>query len=139
MFRNTIVISAIALSILGGCSTVKISERNTSIVLAKDTQKDKGPIGISEKFGLEGKIVAYLTFLWDDTKAQGGVQTIEVRWFSGDRLISSPKKTFTFSAPPYYVWFPTLGTALGVGKARVEVYVDGVFSGSKSFEVVERI
>ena len=139
MFKKVLIAIFASTILLSGCSTIKISERNTSIVLAKDAERGKGPSGISDKFSLEGKIVAYMTFRWDETSTRGGQQTVEVKWFSGDKLVSTPKNTFDFGVSPYYVWFNTYGTALGVGKARVEVYVNGIFAGSKNFEVVEKL
>lgn len=139
MLRNLLAACCAASLLISGCSTIKISERNTSIVLAKDAKKGEGPSGIADTFPLEGKIVAYMTFGWDDTNARGGSQKVEVKWFSGDRLVSAPSNSFDFGRPPHYVWFTTYGTALGIGKARVEVYVDGVFAGSKTFEIVGKI
>jgi TonB family protein len=120
-------------------AAIKISESNTFVVLAKDAKRGEGPSGIADKFDLEGKIVAYTTFRWDETNTRGGQQTVTAKWFSGDKLVSTPKNTYDFGTPPYYVWFQINGTALGVGKARVEVYVDGTFVGSKYFEVVEKL
>ena len=139
MFKKILFALLVSGVLLTGCSTIKISERNTSIVMAKDAKKGEGPTGISDKFGLEGKIVAYMTFRWDETNVRAGQQNVEVKWFSGDKLVSTPKNTYAFGKSPHYVWFTTYGTALGVGKARVDVYVDGVFVGRKSFEVVEKL
>jgi hypothetical protein len=139
MLKKILMAAVGSALIMTGCASVKFSERNTIIVIAKEAKLGEGPTGISDKFSFEGKIVVHTTFRWEDINTQGGQQTIEVRWFSGEKLMSSAKNTFRFGKSPYYVWFNTTGTALGVGKAKVEVYADGVFVGSKNFEVVEKL
>lgn len=121
-----------------GCATVKMSEQNTTLVMAKEVDKEKGVKNISDAFTYEGNIYVYATFRWDDLGKPPGQQTVEVRWFNGDKLISTRQRNADFARTPYYVWFWTRGTNLGAGKCRVEVYANGIYVGSKSFSVVEK-
>lgn len=133
---------------IGGCATVSPPEKNAIIVMARDIKKgqwlpgmtgnpDQWPVGIADKFGLDGKVVAYITFKWNGISRAGGLRMVEARWFAGDKLVSIEDKAHIFGEPPYNVWFSIQSAALGVGKARIEIYVDGVFVGSRSFEVFE--
>src|SRR5262245_25000451 len=88
MYMRFLAAAAICLAMIGGCSTVKLYENNVSIVMAKDAKKGKGPLGVTDKFGLDGKIVAYVTFKWDDVAKEGGRHKVEAKWFAGDKLIS---------------------------------------------------
>lgn len=123
---------------LVGCASVDLTENNTNIVMAKKAVKGAGASEISDVFNYEGQIFAYLTFRWDAVDRHGGPQTVEVRWFNGTKEVSRRKHEATFGLPPYYVWFPTSGTALGVGNCRVDAYVNGRHVGTKSFTVNER-
>jgi hypothetical protein len=120
-----------------GCATIKLTEQNALIVLAKEVEKEKGPNKISDVFTYEGNIYAYITFNWDVDKPVGPVN-VEVKWFNGDKLISVGETSANFVRTPHYIWLKTRGTSLGAGKCRVDVYADGVFVGKKSFIVVEK-
>lgn len=146
MHMRFLAAAAVCLAMISGCSTVKPSEKNASIVMARDIKKvqrtsgingnfDQWPVGIADKFDLDGKIVAYITFKWNGISRAGGQRKVEARWFAGDKLVSIRESFHTFGAPPYDMWFSIHPAELGVGKARVEVYVDGVFVGSRNFEV----
>jgi hypothetical protein len=127
-----------ALFLVAGCAGIDISERNTTIVTAKKVVKGQGASDITDTFTLEGQVFALLTFKWDDIEKHGGQQTIEARWFNGEKEISRRKHDANFGQSPWQVWFPMNGTALGVGKCRVDAYVNGKYVGTKSFTVVEK-
>lgn len=120
-----------------GCATIKLTEQNALIVLAKEVEKEKGPNKISDVFTFEGNIYVYTTFNWDVDRPIGQVK-VEAKWFNGDKLVSVGETSGYFASTPHYVWLKTRGTSLGAGKCRVEVYADGVFVGKKSFTVVEK-
>lgn len=146
MYVRFLAAAAICLATMGGCSTVGPSEKNASIVMARDIKKgrwlpgmtdhpDQWPVGITDKFGPDGKVVAYITFKWNGISRAGGMRVVEARWFAGDKLVSIEDSEHIFGEQPYNVWFSIHSAALGAGRARVEIYVDGVFVGSRSFEV----
>lgn len=124
--------------IVSGCATIKMSEKDTVIVLAKEVDKEKGPSNISDVFTYEGNIYVYTTFRWNDQNTPAGSYNVEAKWFNGDKRISSSELRTYFNRTPHYVWFKTRGTAMGTGKCRVEVYANDIFVGSKSFTVVEK-
>jgi len=123
---------------VSGCATIKMSEKDTVIVLAKDVDKEKGPSNITDVFTFEGNIYAYTTFRWDIQNTSAGSYNIEVKWFNGDRQISTSQQRVYFNQTPHYVWSKTRGTAMGTGKCRVEVYANDIFVGNKLFTVVEK-
>jgi len=121
-----------------GCSGIKFTQSNINIVMAKSVEKDKGATGITDIFTLEGKIFVYATFKWDEVEKEAGRHKIGVKWYSDNKLISTQEREIMFGRPPHYVWFSTSGTSLGAGKAKVEIYADGLIVGSKNFEVVTK-
>jgi len=126
-----------------GCTGVRhygidLTEKNATILMAKSASRQKGPEGISDKFVFDGKIFAYGTFRWDDPNLAGGTHTIDVKWYSNSKLVSTNSHTANFGHPPYHVWFPITVTSLGIGKGRVEFYSQGRLLGSKTFEIVAK-
>ena len=122
---------------LGACSSVKIEERNTTIVTAKNVTREQGATGITDHFTFEEKIFAAAALKWDTDKS-GGRQTIEAKWYNGERLVSRTSQTFNMNNPPFYAWFSTLWASLGVGKCRVEMYANDNYIGSKTFTISEK-
>jgi hypothetical protein len=116
-----------------------LAPQNISVLLARSASKEDGPSGVSDKFTVEGKIVAYLTVKWDEATVAGGQQNLEVRWFSGDKLVSRQKQELTLSTSPHRVWLSTLAADIGSGAAHVEVYAQDKLIASKAFSVVEKM
>jgi hypothetical protein len=144
LVRNLAVLLCLAfLGCAGGVphsepSGLQLTEKNINIVMAKSASAERGPLGISDQFIFDGKIFAYATFVWDDVNLSGGHQTIDVKWYSADKLVSTRSYTATFQRPPYHVWFPIAVTTIGVGKGKVEFYSQGRFLGSKTFEIITK-
>ena len=136
--KELYVAVSIAMLLVPGCASVALSEKDTTIVMAKKVVKFEGATEISDTFTYEGQIYAHLTFRWQPVQQEGGEQSIEVRWFNGEREISRRTHNAIFGRPPYYVWFASSGTALGAGKCRVDAYANGKHVGSKSFVVTEK-
>lgn len=130
-------VAALTVIVLAGCSTVTITERNARLVTATSAKAGEGVKGIKDTFTLEERVFVHSTFTWDDTSARGGYKALEARWFSGEKLIMVHKANMTFGPPPHYAWDSIQAIALGLGKARVDVYVDGLFVGSKDFFITQ--
>lgn len=128
----------VGLLLLAGCTTLPLTEANTTIVLAKKVEKDKGASDVSDVFTFEGNIYVYVTFRWEPVTQEGGPHVIEARWFNGSKEISRREYRANFGRPPHFVWLATRGTALGPGQCRVEVYADGKRVGERAFRVVEK-
>ncbi|HSD37075.1 MAG TPA: hypothetical protein VLC92_06180 [Rhodocyclaceae bacterium] len=118
---------------------VSLDQSNTSLLLARNATAEDGPSGVNDRFSVEGKIIAYLTFKWDADNAPSGAQRVEVRWFSGDKLVSSQQSEFVLSASPHRIWMPVLSADIGAGKNRVDVFANGTLIASKPFEIVEKL
>ena len=130
--------AVVSILLIAGCA-VPITQSNTTIVMAKNVERGKGASGIADVFDLQGQIYAYMTFRWEPLTANGGHQTIEARWFNGQREVMRREHQATFGNPPWHVWMPATGPALGVGDCRVEVYIRGRLVGQKAFRVVEKL
>lgn len=124
--------------LVAGCASVTLSEKNTAIVLAKKAYKGIGPSEPSEVFTLDNKVHAYVTFKWDDVEKAGGEQSIEFRWYNGERLIAMRKAEVVFGKPPHSVFHSVTGVSLGAGKCRVEVYANDKLVGKNFFNVIEK-
>jgi hypothetical protein len=116
---------------------ISFTEKDVNLVIAKRVVKDSGPSGINDRQIFDGKIFAFATFHWDDLATPAGDQEIEFHWFSGDRQVSTYKKTHKFGVAPYYVWASTYVTNIGIGKGRVELYCQGKRVATKDFELTE--
>jgi hypothetical protein len=129
-----------AVAIAAGCAGIPLTESNTTLVTAKKIIRAGGaaPSELTDAFTLDGPIVAFLTFKWDQTAVDGGFHRIEIRWFNGDKEISRRTHEATFGKPPHYVWFTTSGVAIGPGRARADVYVDGKRVATRTFVVTEK-
>lgn len=120
-----------------GCSSVPFNEKNVSIVIAREVSHEKGATGIADSFIQEGKVYAFVTFSWDPASVSAGNKTVEMRWYAGDKLISTPTHAATFWRSPHYFWFDMGTTALALGENHVDCFVDGVFVGSKTFTITK--
>jgi hypothetical protein len=116
-----------------------LDQNNTTLLLARGASAENGPSGVNDRFSVEGKVFAYLTFKWNATELSAAKQHLEVRWFSGDKLVSTQQNDVALATSPHRAWMSVLSADLGVGKARVEVLVNGKVVATKSFEVVERM
>ena len=110
---------------------------HASTVFARSAVKGSGPIGITNRVTLDGKLLAYTAFTWTDPKVQWGTQMLEHRWYKGDHLISSKEMEMTFTGAPFYVWSPIYPVVLGAGKARYELYWHGIKLSERELEVVD--
>ena len=130
----------LAVFFLAGCAGVEITEKNTTIVMAKKVVKEGGAHAsdITDTFGQEGQIFAFLTFRWEPISTHAGAQRIEVRWFNGDQEIQRRTHDANFGSSPWHAWFATTGLAIGPGKCRVDAYVNGKLAATRSFAVVEK-
>jgi hypothetical protein len=136
MFRHAMTVMAISLGVCA-CASVKLTERNVTVITAREAERGKGPTGITDTFSLEGRVVAHATFRWDGGGSLGQ-QSIEVKWYNGDKLIATRGNTFQFDQSPHHVWFGQNSIGLGPCKCRVEFYAAGRFVGSKEFIIVEK-
>ncbi len=92
---------------------------------------------LTDAFTFEGRIFAHATFVSrPDTHA--GRQSIEVRWYNGDKIVSVQRAEQTVYKTPYYLVSSTSGTNLGAGKCRVDVLANGKLLASKGFQVTQR-
>ena len=83
-----------------------------------------------------GEIVYLKTVLhWDDWSA-GGDHQVTWHWFTGDQPRGSASVPVRFGLPPRVLLGSMPATDLGVGRHRVEIYVDGELFDARDFEVV---
>lgn len=123
-----------------GCATppIQLRPENVTVVMARGSDPRTGVTGIGEVFTQEGKIVAHMTFRWDDISKTGGRQSVEAKWYSGERLIGKKVIDVPFDTPPYHVWFDASAIDFSQGPARFEAYNRGVLLVSKTFEIISK-
>jgi len=128
---------------LAGCAGVGrpdgqaiLSGAEFRVVTAFDAAPGRGPIGISDRFPLDGKMVAFVSINWPADHAAWGTLAFESRWYSGDRLIIKRQTDFTISRSPFSLWSSVLPIALGPGKGRYELHADGRMWAEHAFEIV---
>ena len=92
---------------------------------------------IGTVFTYEGRVHAHATFS-ARPGVQGGTVQAEMRWFNGDRLVTSQQSRLLISRSPYYMASSTSGTTLGAGPGRVELWIDGRLRATQSLFVNER-
>lgn len=110
-----------------------------SVLLARSASKEEGPVGVADKFGVEGKILAYVTLRPDGARAKDEETTFETRWFCNDKLVMTQTQSVLLSPAPTSAWQPILAADIGVGRASVEIYVAGKRMASKTFSIVEKL
>ena len=108
-----------------------------SVVMAHNAVQGSGPIGVTDRYTLDGKVVAYIAFSWTDSQQPWGPQKLEHRWYSGDRLVSKTEGEKNFPRAPHYVWATTQPVALGVGRAHYELYWHGIKLAERDFEIFD--
>jgi len=106
------------------------------VVIARDATLGSGPLGVDDRFGLDGKMVAFVSFTWPQNHSSWGPQVFESRWYSGDRLVIKRETELIVSTQPYHFWSHVFPTDLGVGPGHYEVLAGGKKLAEKSFEIV---
>jgi hypothetical protein len=140
--QQKIILMLFLVFMLGGCAapptelaTTSPDKLEANIVMARNAVKGRGPFGISDRFTIDGKVVAYVTLTWPETTPTWGKQQFESRWYRDDRLIKKSETQHNLSKAPYYLWNEIYPVALGAGKARYELYWNGAKLAEREFEI----
>ncbi|MGA2868506.1 MAG: hypothetical protein ABSF34_05020 [Verrucomicrobiota bacterium] len=128
-------VSAIVLAALvfAGCSSMplhpvgSVLTNASSILAGKQVPMDK--------FTTQDIIRYYTSFTWDDVTQSGGQHEVTWNWYKGDVLISTVTKNVVFHHAPFQLWTTRAAAALGVGKFRIDVLIDGDVKSSVTFEI----
>jgi hypothetical protein len=129
--------------LLAGCTNIGrpeaeaiLSGAELRIVTAHDAIVGRGPLGIAERFALDGKMVAYVNINWPLDHATWGAQSFESRWYMDDKLVVKRETEFKITKSPFHFWSNVLPITLGAGRGRYEIYANGKKLGEKTFEIV---
>lgn len=114
-----------------------IEKWTTTLVTARAVPKLGDVREITDNFNFEGRIFVHATFS-SKPGVNGGQPLIEVKWYSGEKLVSVQKAQPMVGKSPYYLASSTSGTTLGIGRGRVELVANGALLGSKEFQVTEK-
>ncbi len=115
---------------------VPIENWTTTLLTARSVPRVGDVREISDNFSFEGRIFAHAT-LTSEPGSNGGHPSIEMRWYNGDKLVSVKKMEPTINTSPYYMVASTSGTAIGPGRAHVDLLANGKLMASKAFVVFE--
>lgn len=107
-----------------------------TVIMARAAIKGRGPLGVADRFTLDGNIVAYISLKWTDLNLAWGPIKLESRWYKGDRLISKREDQYNFTRQPTGVWASIYPAVLGPGEAKYEVYWNGLKLAQRQFEIV---
>jgi hypothetical protein len=107
------------------------------VVTARDAALDRGPIGVTDRFSIDGKVVGFVTLSGTIKQAGWTEQSFESRWYSGDRLVRKSSTRVEITKVPFSFWSDVEAAALGTGAARYELHVDGRKIAEHPFMVVD--
>lgn len=105
------------------------------VLIARTAAVGTGPVGVSDRFTLDRKMVVYVTFVWPDEAASWGTQKFETLWYSGDRLVKKNEPEYKILRSPFHFWSTFYPVSLGSGPARYEIHVNGRKLAEHSFEI----
>lgn len=111
-----------------------INAWTATLVTARAVAKPGDARAISDRFTRRSAIHAQASFSTEGNPQAGPVR-FEVKWFNGQRRVSSKKIDAVVSMSPHFVAVQTSGNALGEGDCRVEVYANGQLMASRRFRV----
>jgi hypothetical protein len=122
---------------IAACATTPEQEPFTvKLVMAREVVSSDNIKGITDTFTREGRINVHAA-ITGAAVASPVSHAVLLKWINGNTVIFERSADHVFKTMPYYVWTGTSGTALGIGKCRVEFYVDGKLVGSRNFTVIE--
>ncbi len=92
---------------------------------------------VSDKFTFDGRIHAHATLI-AETSVIPSNPTLTFKWFNAGKLVHERSGQQPIASSPYYLVHALPGSVVGVGTARVELYLDGRLIASRDFTVSER-
>ena len=143
MLKRSIVLILTVFASGCGALGVSLTDKNvTTCVLAKNVIKDKdnvaGPSGITDTYSLEDKVCIYTSFSWDDIDKEGGAQSFEYKWYTGNKLVAKRSSDGNFKNPPQHTWHCFIASSFGLGSHSVEMYANKKLIASKHFTVQDK-
>jgi hypothetical protein len=105
-----------------------------TLVTARAVVKPGDARALTDRFTRRSAIHAQATFTTEGNPQAGPVK-FEVKWFNGQRRVSTKKIDAVVGTSPHYVAVQTSGNAVGEGDGRVEVYANGKLMASRRFRV----
>ena len=94
---------------------------------------DKGPIGVSNTFSVTDSISSYTRITWGHTEL--GKQKIEARWYRDGKQVFASGGWMEFNIDPFYFTFQVPASRIGVGKCRVDLFMDDQIIDHHEFEI----
>lgn len=107
----------------------------STVLTARNVNRLEGALGIAGRFGQEGRIFVYASFSWP-VDQQGGTHAFETRWYRGNDLVHrSSRESLNWTSTPGSASYSVRAADFGVGRYRVEVWLDDQLAGSKEFAI----
>ncbi|HWI41387.1 MAG TPA: hypothetical protein VNX25_07855 [Verrucomicrobiae bacterium] len=89
-------------------------------------------------YSLEDKVCINTSFSSDDLDKDGGGQSFEYKWYTGDKLVAKKSLSGYLNNPPQHVWHCAITSAFGLGSHRVEMYANDTLVASRQFTVQDK-
>jgi hypothetical protein len=136
-------IAAVFILFVTGCASTNkpdgeniLTDAEFRVVTAHDAIAGRGPLGITDRFSLDGKMVAYVNVNWPMEHTAWGTQLFESRWYIDNKLVIKREIEFKITKTPFHFWSNVLPITLGPGRGRYELYSGGKKLAEKTFEIV---
>jgi len=107
-----------------------------SPLLIRQGSSTPSPIGITDRFSLQGYVYSFTVLSWPEPGRKAGYHSCFYRWYkNGDLFEETRRRSVPSSKPPIYLWAWQLAIGLGEGQHAVELYVDDKMIVRREFSV----
>jgi len=119
-----------------GCASIPVDQMNVkSTILTAGGEGPRFKRVPQEKFTQADQIVLYTVMDWADLEKSAGFHDVNWKWYNNDQLVRVVNRNLKFRRTPFTLWSYISGQSLGVGKNKVELYIDGKLIASQTFSV----
>jgi len=128
------VASCLAFSVPVMAAKPKIEKVSALVTTGADTLTFKRQAMSS--FSEADRIYHFMTVRWEPIDKGAGRHEVIWRWSVDGKVLSEIKQKPNFHTTPFELQATLLGTAMGAGRGRIDVLIDGQLFDSREFDVV---
>lgn len=142
ILKSGLALSLVMAVAMVSCATapepsVQLTRWRTVLVTATGSGVPGVVEGVSDKFTFNGRIHAHATLV-AETPVVAFNPTINFKWLNAGKVVHERSGSYAINGSPYYLMHALPGSVVGIGAAKVEVYVDGRLVAMREFTVSER-